>query len=101
MKKSETPGVQHLPAIAAGILPVHFVAQDRMANRVEMDANLVGSSRKNLAKNQSPLAIVLDDFKPGVSWPATIHDGHLLALYWMTTDRLDNFAGQFRESTGA
>ena len=101
MKKSESPRVQHLPAIAAGIFPVDSVAQNRMADRMEMDANLVGSSRKNLAENQSALASVLDDLKLGVSWPATIHDGHLLALYWMTTNRLDNFAGWFHEPTNA
>ena len=101
MKKSQTPRVQHLSGIVAGVFPVHFVPQDRMADRVEMDANLVGSSGENLAKNQSPLAGVLDHLKPGVGWPATIDDGHLLALYWMTTDRLDNFAGRFRESTDA
>ena len=93
--------MQHLTAIAARVFPVYLVAQDRVADRMEMDADLVGSSGKNLAKNQSPLAKVLDDLKPGAGWPATIDDGHLLALYWMTSDRLDNFAGWFRESAGA
>ena len=81
MKKSQTPRVQHLPAIVAGVFPVHLVAQDRVADRMEMNANLVGSSRKNLAKNQSPPADIVDDLKPGVSWSATFDDGHLLALY--------------------
>jgi hypothetical protein len=72
-----------------------------MADRMEMDADLVGSSRKNLAKNQSRLAYVVDDLKAGVSRASTIYDGHFLALYWMTTDRLDNFTGRFHEPTSA
>ena len=72
-----------------------------MPDRMEMDPNLVGSSRINLAKNQSPLACFLDDLEPGVSRSAAVDDGHFLAMHWMTADRLDNFASRFRESAGA
>jgi hypothetical protein len=93
--------VQHLPTIIAGGFPVHFVAQDRVADRMEMDSNLVGSPRKNLAKNQSPPPGVLNDFELGVRRPAAVDHGHFLTLHWMATDRLDNFAGRLGKSASA
>ena len=72
-----------------------------MSDRMEVDPNLVGSSRINLAKNQSPSRCLLDDFEPGVSGSAAVEDSHLLTMHWMTPDRFDNFTGRFRELAGA
>jgi hypothetical protein len=43
MSEGELPGVQHLPGIIAGAFAaVQFIAQDRMAEMMEMDPDLVG-----------------------------------------------------------
>ena len=93
--------MQHLPVIFAGSFSVHFVAKDRVPDRMEMHADLVCSSCVNLAKNQSPSACFLDDLESGVSRAASIEDGHFLTMHWMPTDRLDYFACRFRESSAA
>lgn len=66
---------------------------------MEMNANLVCSSRKNLAKNKGPSVCFLDNVKPRVSGPAPLNDGHFLTMHRMAANRLENFARKFREST--
>ena len=94
--------MQHLPVIFLGrCFAIHLVAQDGVPDRMEVDADLVGSSREYLAKNQGASIRFLDDFEPGVSWASPLHDSHFLTMDRMATDRLDNFTRRLRESAGA
>jgi hypothetical protein len=101
MKKSQAPRVQHLSTTIAGFFPVHLIANDGMTDRLEMDPNLVGSSREDLAKDEGPTARLLDDFEPCASRSPTADNSHFLTVHGMTANRLYNFAGSCDEFSSA
>jgi hypothetical protein len=101
MKKSQAPGVQQLPITVARCLPIHFIADDRMTDRVEVNSNLVSSSREDLAKDQSPMTRFLDDCKLGLSRTPTLDHSHFLTVHRMTADGLHNFTDRGNEFAGA
>jgi len=72
-----------------------------MTDRFEMDPDLVGSSGKDLAKDEGPMARFLDDFELCLSRPATIDNGHFLPVHGMTPDRFYNFAASCSKFPGA
>lgn len=101
MKKSQTPGVQHLAAKLAACFSVYLVTKDGVPDRMEMDPNLMCSTGVNLAEDEGPFACLLDDLVSGVSRSATVDDRHFLAMDRMPTDRFKNFVPQVRESPSA
>jgi len=92
--------VQHLPAVFAGGLPVNFIAEDGMSDGMEVNPNLVGSSRKNLAQDEGPTVRLLDDCKLRVSGSSPVYYGHFLAVHGMTANRLTNLTGGLGELPG-
>ena len=54
MFKSQFPGVQHL-ARKTGFPTVNLVAQNRVAEMMEVHAHLMGAARVQLAFDQAPL----------------------------------------------
>jgi hypothetical protein len=57
-----------------------------MTDRLEMDPDLVGSSGRDLAKDEGPMARFLDDFELCLSRPPTIDNSHFLTVHRMTAD---------------
>ena len=57
MMEGELPGVQHLAGkISGAFAGVEFIAQHRMAEVVEVDADLVGASAVQRAFDQADFA---------------------------------------------
>ena len=92
--------MQHLSALLAGCFSVNFVAEDRMPDRMEVDPNLVGSPRENLAQDEGPTVRLLDDRKLGVCGSSPVYYGHFFSVYRMTADRLANITVGFGELPG-
>ena len=93
--------MQHLSTTIAGSFPVHLIANDGMTDRLEMDPNLVGSSREDLAKDEGPTARLLDDFELCASRSPPVDNSHFLTVHGMTANRLCNFAARCGEFPGA
>jgi len=72
--------MQHLPGPLAGCLPVNFIAEDGMPDRMEVDPNLVSSPREDLAQDESPTVRLLDDGKFCMSGSSPVYHGHFLAM---------------------
>ena len=72
-----------------------------MTDRLEMDPNLVGSSREDPAKDQGPTARLLENFELCASRSSPVDNGHFLTVHGMTANRLYNFAGRCDEFSGA
>ena len=68
---------------------------------MEMNSNLVRSSREDLAKDQSPTARFLDDLKLCLSRTPTLNHCHFPTVHRMTANGLNNFARGCGEFSGA
>ena len=62
---------------------------------MEMDPDLVRSSRVNSAQDQCPLACLPNNFEFGVSWSSAVEYRHFFTTDRVAADRLDNFAPSF------
>ena len=71
-----------------------------MADGMEMDPNLVGSPRENLAQDEGPMVRLLDDRKLRVSGSSPVYYGHFLAVYRMPANRFANLTGGLGELPG-
>lgn len=71
-----------------------------MPDGMEVDPNLVGSPRENLAQDEGPTVRLLDDCKLRVSGSPPVYNGHFLAVYRMTANRLANLTGALGELPG-
>ena len=71
-----------------------------MPDGMEVDPDLVGSPRKNLAQDDGPMVRLLDDCKLRVSGSSPVYYGHFLAVHRMTSNRLANLTGGLGELPG-
>ena len=81
--------MKHLAREISGALPtVKFVAKDRMAEVMKVDANLVGASTVDRAFDQARVTTRTHDaiFGPGRAARA-LRDAHFFAMNGMTRDR--------------
>ena len=94
MPKPKFPGVEHLAGIIAGpFAAVEFIAEDRMAEVMQMDADLVSAAAVQNAFDQADLIAGTQDaifrFR-GPPLPAC--DTHLLPVNWVTLVRFVDHA---------
>src|SRR3954447_16331593 len=66
---------------------VDGIADDRMADRFEMDADLVRAARTEDAAEHGRVAQLLDHFEIGDGVAAAGNDGHALAVARIARDR--------------
>ena len=89
MREAEPPRVQHLPGKPAA-LAIDFIAEQRMAEVLEMDANLVRAAGVQRAFDERPVRQVRQarDSSVFAARPRPVGDHrHLLALHRMAADR--------------
>src|SRR5919201_536033 len=63
------------------------IARDRVANRGEVDAELVGASGQQQRLDERPVAEALADREASLRRAAAGTDGHALAMAWVAPDR--------------
>src|SRR3989440_10884170 len=86
MPQPETPGVEHRTVEAWFPAPVICVARHGVAERGEMDADLVGAPGVQVTAHERMGSLALDDLVAGPREPAAGDDGHALALFGMAPD---------------
>jgi len=82
--------VKQLTRILRVRFAVYFISENRRPIRLHMNADLMSSSRKDLAKNKRPVRFLEDYFKMSTSRTSTFDNGHLLPMDRVTTDRRIN-----------
>src|SRR5207253_10816619 len=83
----QTPGVQHRTPRDSIAAPVLGIARGGIAERGEMDADLVRATGVEVTAQQRMASLPVDDLVAGASKPTARDHGHALALARMTADR--------------
>jgi len=87
MAESQPVRVQHRPCRVTRLpSSVHGVAGDGMAQRRQVQPDLVSPAGFQIALDECMAAAALDRLDPGASWSATLHDRHAQAIAWVAAD---------------
>ena len=92
--------MEHLP-LKFSAFAVDLVAEDRMAEVLEMDTDLVCPAGMKRALYKRSPRILTEDAPPGASWSTAIDYRHFLPMHWMPSDRLFHFAERLAELSGS
>ncbi len=97
MIKSQLPGVEHLPRVVAGAASgVNTIAENGVAEMLEMDADLMGPAAVQSAFDQAGFGAALPHAIIGPGGPASFVDRHPLAVDAVTCDAgLNDSSGEF------
>jgi hypothetical protein len=100
--EGEFPGVEHLAGIIAGAFPaVQFVAEDRMTEVMQVDADLVGPAAVQGAFDEADPVAGTQDAVFGFRGAAlAAGDAHPLSMDGMTFDRFIDDAGSLAQRAG-
>src|SRR5581483_164362 len=93
MPQAQAPRVQHRPRHARLAAAVLVVARDGMAERGEVDTDLVRPPGVELTTQQSMVPLSFQDGVPGARVPAAFDDGHPLAVLRVPADRAFELPG--------
>src|SRR5579859_1618783 len=94
MAQAQPPCVQHRPAgLARFAAAVLNIARDRMPERGQVDADLVGASGVEVTAHECMRALPLDDLVSRTREPALRDHRHPLALLRVTPDGPLELAG--------